>query len=116
MPWAIQWINHLKELKKMYLEEEKSPVEIAEHFSNVYGKKIQRNSIANFLRRQGLIRSLSESSKIKVKKGKINPTIEKLVHSAKTDNRFNPKKANHLENHPNWKEIGSKRLHKSGKD
>ena len=69
----------------MYLEEEKSPVEIAEHFSTIYGKKVQRNSIANFLRRYGLMRNMSESSKIKVKKGKIDSTIEKLIHSAKTD-------------------------------
>jgi len=113
MPGKIQWINHIKEIKKMYVEEEKTPQDIAEYFSNIYNKKIQRNSIANFLRRHKLIRTLSEASVLKVKQGKMEENIAKLIHSAKNENRFNPKKSHHLENHPKWLPIGATRLHKS---
>lgn len=63
-----------------------SPADMAADF----GKS--RGAVKEFLRKQGVIRSQSESAKLASEKGKKKKWIAAMVTSAKTTNRFHPGK------------------------
>lgn len=70
--------------------------------ANIYGCK-SSNSVRQILKVKGFLRNQSEASSLAVKNGKKVKAIEKLIMSARTINKFNPKKAHHGKDHPLWK-------------
>lgn len=84
-----------------------SPADIAEKYN------CGRTTIKNIISAKSQLRSMSESSKLAVKMGKKDKSIKKLIESAKTYNRFNPKKRPPTgRNNPNWIKDRSLLKHK----
>lgn len=93
------WKDKYEDICKLY-QNGKSAKEIA----NLYQCK-SSNSIKQIIKKFMPLRSQSEASKLAIKQGKKNKAIEFLIQSAKTTNRFNPKKVpwtGNPELHPQW--------------
>ena len=80
------WKPYYEKIINMYIEGF-SPADIGKIYN------VRRESIKNIIARKYKLRSKSEASKLAVEQGKKDKAIEGLIKSAKTDNRFNPKKA-----------------------
>lgn len=80
----------------------KSPGDISELYN------CRRELIKNIISRKHKLRNQSEASLLAIKNGKKDKSINALILSAKTTNRFNPLKINRGEKNGNW--LGDRKL------
>lgn len=85
MPFKIDWEPYKEEIIKLYINGV-SPAQLSTMFP------FKRTTIKEFLKRNNILRTQSESSHIAIKNNRKDKAIKQLILSAKTTNRNNPKK------------------------